>query len=447
MLQPNTPAGLYTLRRLLGEGAFGQVWLADKKTNIGTNLRVALKLLPKQAVNLEAIRQEAEVWEDCKGHPNILPLVDVDIYSIGDSEYVGIASHYIAGGSLSDWLKGHGGRAPSAPSAVAMALGILNGLTHLHTRRPPVIHRDLKPANILLQGDTPLLADFGLARAMQSGKDFTHSKRWAGTMNYTAPEALDGEVSFRTDIWAVGVMLYRMLGGCLPFGQEEMTTKIKAIIMDAPPPLPDDVPPALCAIAEKALAKDKSQRYANTAAMSAALRGALAGNQDKTEEFIFDRNRTEIDYSGEKRAEAIRQAVEESERRIATEEALRQRAAEAEARRQADALQQLAAEEAEAAETARLRAEAEAAGQRKIEEAQAEARRKAQEEARLQAIAEARQRQAEETRRQAEVEAQRKAKEKARLQAEANRQRQSNDDSQNRKFASECVYLGCIFHS
>ena len=92
MLHPNDQAGPYTLVKFLGEGAFGQVWLEEKTTTLGTKLRVALKLLNLQLVDLDTIRQEAAVWETLKHHPHIVTLVDVEKYTVNGTEYVGIAS-------------------------------------------------------------------------------------------------------------------------------------------------------------------------------------------------------------------------------------------------------------------------------------------------------------------------------------------------------------------
>src|SRR4029079_1070965 len=106
----------------------------------------------------------------------------------------------------------HGGAAPSIDKAVRMTSGILAGLEHLHTKR--IVHRDLKPANILLQGETPRLADFGIARVLKST---AHTGSIAGTPCYMAPEAFDGDRSEQSDMWSTGVILYRLLSGRLPF--------------------------------------------------------------------------------------------------------------------------------------------------------------------------------------------------------------------------------------
>src|SRR5438874_8599488 len=137
MPRPNEKIGPYTLIQQLGRGAFGVVWLAERRGAI-TKTKVALKLVLDEEPDLKAIKQEADLWERVGGHPNVLPIIEADIY---DGQVV-IASEYAPNGSLEGWLKKNGGAALSLESAVAMISGILAGLDHLHAKR--VIHRDLK---------------------------------------------------------------------------------------------------------------------------------------------------------------------------------------------------------------------------------------------------------------------------------------------------------------
>src|SRR2546421_10627601 len=132
--------GPYALLRTLGRGAFGEVWLAERRSSLLTT-QVALKLPLESFADLEVVRSEAQVWLRASGHPNIVPVLDAEVY---DGQVV-IASEFVAGGSLADWLLQHGGKAPSVESAVIMMRGILSGLEHLHGCR--LVHRDLKPEN------------------------------------------------------------------------------------------------------------------------------------------------------------------------------------------------------------------------------------------------------------------------------------------------------------
>ncbi|HXG91562.1 MAG TPA: protein kinase [Blastocatellia bacterium] len=265
MLRVGDQLGPYTLVSKIGSGAFGTVWLADRSTLIATT-RVALKVPSGDEVDMEAIKQEANTWVQASGHPNVVPIIEANIY---DGQVV-IASEYIAEGSLEDWLRKNGGKAPSVEAAVEMTMGILAGLDHLHTRH--IIHRDLKPANLLLQGETPRLADFGISRIL---KNTSKSLLAAGTPSYMAPEAFDGKRNEQTDLWSVGVMLYQMLAGRLPFPQAEMTSLIGAIVSKNPDPLPVNVPAPLQSVINCALAKSPTQRYRTAKEMRSALRNAL----------------------------------------------------------------------------------------------------------------------------------------------------------------------------
>jgi serine/threonine protein kinase len=170
MPKPNEQIGPYTLIQKLGRGNFGAVWLAEKRTRIATT-RVALKLPNDEDIDVEAIRSEAAVWVKASGHPNVLPIVDADIY---DDQIV-IVSEYASGGSLEGWRKKISLSPTSIQFVLDIASGILAGLAYLHAKK--IIHRDIKPANILLQEGTPRLADFGIARLLET----VHSIGIAGT--------------------------------------------------------------------------------------------------------------------------------------------------------------------------------------------------------------------------------------------------------------------------
>jgi len=144
MAHPDEMIGPYTLVRKIGQGSFGVVWLAEKRTLIATTC-FALKLARDEDVEIEAFKQEAAVWVRASGHPNVLTMIEADVY---DGQIV-IVSEYTPDGSLKNWLQRHGGGAPSVEAAVEMALYILAGLEHLHEQN--IIHRDIKPYNILLQ--------------------------------------------------------------------------------------------------------------------------------------------------------------------------------------------------------------------------------------------------------------------------------------------------------
>ena len=156
MFSQGQEIGVYKLIKLIGKGGFGEVWLAERRAKFVTT-KVAVKLPLLENVNIDEIRNEAVLWEQASGHPNVLPIIEADEH---DGQIV-IVSEYAPDGSLSDLLKKEGSL--NSKRAVELAIGVLSGLEFLHSR--DIIHRDLKPANILLQGETPRLVDFGLSRA------------------------------------------------------------------------------------------------------------------------------------------------------------------------------------------------------------------------------------------------------------------------------------------
>jgi len=265
MFREGQQIGAYTLIGKLGKGGFGEVWLAEKRSQFIVK-RVAVKLPLDDQVNFDAIRQEAQLWEAASGHPNVLPIIDADVY---DGQ-VCIVSEYADGGSLHDRLKNESKL--SAKDSVEMTIGILNGLEFLHSRK--IIHRDIKPQNILLQENTPRLADFGISRAMNTT---AVSSQIIGTDAYMSPEAFDGKRNVQTDIWSVGVVLYQLLKGSLPFPQEHPTERMFAVLTKNFEPLGNEFPFDLCRIVEKALQKQPENRYATTSEMRDELLKAHVG--------------------------------------------------------------------------------------------------------------------------------------------------------------------------
>ena len=284
MFRETDQIGPYTLIRKLGRGGFGEVWLAERRTKFVT-MKVAVKLPLDEQIDHETIKQEATLWEQASGHPNILPIIDADEY---DGQVV-IVSEFAPDGSLDEWLKTHGKM--SVEQAIETTIKILDGLEFLHSRK--IIHRDLKPANILLQGNTPRLADFGISRALRTTAS-SQSSNVSGTFAYMSPEGFDGKRSVQTDVWAVGVNLYQFLTGELPFPQKEPSALIASIMMREFEPLPDSIQQNLKNVIAKTLAKQPENRYVSAGEMSEDLRKVLANAMsDADQETIADAKPTD----------------------------------------------------------------------------------------------------------------------------------------------------------
>lgn len=254
--------GPYRLLKKLGRGGFGEVWLAEKQTKFVTK-KLAVKLPLQNQVDAEAVRHEATLWEQACGHPNVLPIIDADEY---DGQIV-IVSEYAPDGSLADLLKKQSRL--SVEKAIEMIDGILAGLEYLHSRN--IVHRDLKPDNVLLQGETPRLADFGISRVLRTTMT-SASVNLAGTPFYMAPEAFDKKRNEQTDIWSAGVMLYEILAGKRPFDDDNLINLVSSIATKEPEPLPDYVPQWLTEVIGKSLAKNPENRYKKVSEMRQHLR-------------------------------------------------------------------------------------------------------------------------------------------------------------------------------
>ncbi|KAF0249203.1 MAG: serine/threonine protein kinase, partial [bacterium] len=274
MFRKGEKIGQYKLVKKLGSGTFGEVWLADREGGLGTS-QVAIKLL-REAQNLDNLKREVEVWvKACSPrHDNVLLIFEADIID----EQPFIASEYASGGSLDDWLKVNNGIAPSMEKAIYLTIGILKGLEHLHSK--DIVHRDIKPQNILFlsqpsvgQDEVVKLADFGIAKVLGN----SHTTGMLGTPAYIAPETLSPEekvqakrYSPQSDIWAVGIVLYQLVSGRLPFPQPTPAVLL-AILNNDVPVLPDNVPNILKEVVAKCLERDLGKRYQSAREMIEAL--------------------------------------------------------------------------------------------------------------------------------------------------------------------------------
>jgi serine/threonine-protein kinase len=256
----------YRILERLGEGGMGVVYLAE---DLALKRRVALKFLPADATaDSEArarLTHEAQAAASLL-HPNICP-----VYEIGDTDgQTFIVMAHLEGKTLRDRL--HEGPLRLA-EALSIARQVGEALAAAHAKG--IVHRDVKPGNVMLTADArPVLMDFGLAHVAGATK-LTRTGTTLGTAAYMSPEQAQGrEADAHSDVWALGVVLYELASGRVPFVGESELAQLYAIVNAEPEPLTaiaPGVPAGLNGIVTRALAKEVSHRYASAADMVADL--------------------------------------------------------------------------------------------------------------------------------------------------------------------------------
>jgi serine/threonine protein kinase/tetratricopeptide (TPR) repeat protein len=261
----------YRIETELGQGGMGTVY---KGLDTHTNQTVAIKHLKPELTApelIERFKREGEALRELN-HPNIVKMLD----AVEENNNHYLIIEYLAGGDLADLLK-----RDSLPleKVLQIAIDICDALTRAH--RLSIIHRDLKPANVLIAADgTPRLTDFGIAHFAGKAR-VTASDAIVGTVDYLAPEILDGELADpRADIWAFGVMLFEMLAGQRPFTGQSLAQTLMALVTQPTPDLEElcpDAPVALVDLVYRMLEKDPHARIASVRHVGAALEDILQG--------------------------------------------------------------------------------------------------------------------------------------------------------------------------
>ncbi len=266
VISPGTLISHYEIVEKLGEGGMGVVY---KARDTRLDRTVALKFLPPRllcdAEARERFEHEARA-ASALNHPNIATIYEIDE---ADGRCF-ISIEYLEGGSLKQVIE----KDPSIKDVLDLLIQVSEGLAAAH--ESGVVHRDLKPDNIMLTArGKAKITDFGLAK-LKGATKVTKTGTTLGTLQYMSPEQLQGEeVDRRGDVFSLGVVFYRMITGKMPFKGDNEAAIINAILGDTPEPLARykaDVPEGLERIAEKALAKDKTERYQHADDLAADLR-------------------------------------------------------------------------------------------------------------------------------------------------------------------------------
>ena len=266
--------GLYEVKELIGSGGMANVYKAvmlGRNGPVPAGTVVAVKVLRQEYTHdpelVRRFKNESKAIS-LLNHPNIVKVYDVSV----NDQLQYIVMEYVDGMTLREYLNERGGKLTSRET-VHFISQILKALEHAHANG--VVHRDIKPQNIMLLDDGQLrMMDFGIARISRAENQLLSGKTM-GSVHYISPEQAKGdETDCTSDIYSVGVMMYEMLSGQLPFDAEDAVEVAIKQISDQPKSLHEiapQVPAALVEITEKAMAKLPQNRYASAREMLDAL--------------------------------------------------------------------------------------------------------------------------------------------------------------------------------
>jgi serine/threonine protein kinase len=275
-LEPGSTFSGHRIERLLGTGSMGYVYLARE---LDTGRAVALKLLAPFARADEGFRRRFERESRLAArleHPHL-----VTVYSSGQAgDSLFMTMRYVDGPDLREVIADRRRLHPADAALIVSQLGSALDAAAVSG----LVHRDVKPGNVFVQekGGAPYacLGDFGLCKAMASTSGLTRTGFFVGTIDYASPEQLQAEhVDHRTDVYALGALLFKALTGQVPFPREREVDKITAHVTE-PPPAPSvcapGVPAALDTVVLTAMSKRAEDRYASAGQLGAAALAAAS---------------------------------------------------------------------------------------------------------------------------------------------------------------------------
>jgi serine/threonine-protein kinase len=281
-------SGKYRIEQRLGAGAVGEVFRAR---NVLIGRDVAIKFMRREHVHndelVERFVREAQAVSRVR-HPHVVDVLDVGV----EEEIPYIVEELLLGEDLSAYVRRKGGKL-SVRSTLELLLPAMDGIAYAHERG--VVHRDLKPENIFLartdDGVVPKVLDFGISKVKTDNLRATVTGAVFGTPGYMSPEQVHSfaEADARSDVWALGVMLYELLAGRIPFEAQEPNALMVEVCTRSPLPLAEaapEVPADLTAIVDRCLAKSPDDRFDDAGALAKALR-KLAGAPERVTRLQF----------------------------------------------------------------------------------------------------------------------------------------------------------------
>ena len=253
--------GRYEKIKKLGQGSFGEVWLVLDTEAVGPQRHYVAKIPFLKAANAKFAR-EAAICAKLSPHPGVAQQIDL----IEEDGRRVLIQEYVEGKTLGDML----GEELPRPLVERIILQLIDVVSHAHRQR--VMHRDIKPNNIIIQPDGTLkLLDFGSAKVLY---EVEISATMVGSRPFMAPEQIMGKSERRSDIWAIGVLMYLLYTGELPFYSEIEKLLIDLILEQVPTPpreLNPEIPAALEAVILNCLKKNPAERYPHAQALKADL--------------------------------------------------------------------------------------------------------------------------------------------------------------------------------
>ena len=271
-LAPGSDFGDWRIDRIIGRGGMGVVYHA---TDRRLNRPVAIKLIADGRADDSGFRERFEREAQLTAaidHPNVIP-----VYAAGEIDgQLYLATRFVDGTDLQECLRRDGPLAPER--AVDIVQQVAEALDAAHAAG--LVHRDVKPANVLLSGRHAYLSDFGLTRAVDAEARLTDTDERLGTVDFMSPEQLRGQrTDARSDVYALGCLLYTALTGTPPFHRGSAAATITAHL-ESPPPRASShhgLPRELDAVIERALEKDPDRRYPSAGDLGRAAVAAAEG--------------------------------------------------------------------------------------------------------------------------------------------------------------------------